>query len=83
MANVDKVFSIIKREIENQKRFGELSNFRSIAMSANVPFELLPMYLSLLQSKGMIKYSVEHKYIQLTSEGRKYKIMPGATFALA
>jgi len=83
MNNVDKVFSIIKRDIEKQRRFAEINDFENIAMGANVHVNLLPQYLAVLQDRGLIKYSLKDKYIHLTALGKKHKIVAEPSLAFA
>ena len=71
MNNFNAVFTAIKTEAAKQKGFAELNCFETIAKMANVSLHKLPTYLEHLQYLGLIRYSLDEKYIHLTATGNK------------
>jgi predicted transcriptional regulator len=72
MNNFNKVFLVIKKHCQDQKRIAEIDCFEAIAREANVPMSRLPLYLHHLQEAGLIKYSIAQKYIHLTLFGKQH-----------
>ncbi len=72
--NFKKVFSIIKHHCGDKTEFAHADCFKLVAKGAHVPLKQVDQYLGLLQDFGLIKYSMEEKYIQLTPFGKKLEI---------
>jgi len=71
MNNFNKVFLAVRKHIEKQKLLAEINSLDTIAKEVNIPLDKLPIYLDYLQDLGLIKYSLEEKYIHLTEFGKK------------
>jgi hypothetical protein len=71
VSNFNKVFLVVKKRCLSQKHIAEISCFEAIAKETDIPVYKLPVYLSHLQDLGILKYSLEEKYIRLTSFGAK------------
>jgi len=74
MNNFNKVFLVVKKHCEKQKKLAEVNCFITIAKEAEIPVGNLEVYLKHLQDIGLIKFSMTDKYdkyIYLTSFGKK------------
>jgi predicted transcriptional regulator len=69
--NFNEVFLAVKSQCEKQKQFAEVSNFDAIAKQADVPLHSLEMYFKHLHDIGLVRYSMEEKYVYLTTLGRR------------
>ncbi len=72
MNTYNEVFMAVKRHCTQQKLIAEIDCFELIAKETGVPLSKLPSYLNHLQNIGMIKYSMEDRYIHLTTFGMKH-----------
>lgn len=72
MKNLDKVLLAIKLESDRQTKLAEINCFDRIAEKAEISSHKLVIYLSELQDRGYIKYSISDNFIYLTKDGKKY-----------
>lgn len=72
MKCAEKVLLAISMECSRQRKLAEINCFDKIADKAQVPRQKLDIYLSELEEKGYIKYSLSERFIYITREGRKY-----------
>jgi hypothetical protein len=84
MDSFDRVFFVVKKECEKQKKFAEVYPLDIIAKDCDIPLTKLGLYLGHLQDLGLLKYSIADKYVYLTSLGKKRVENPaGAKDAMA
>ncbi len=76
MSNFNKVFRAIKALSAKQRRMAELTSFDAIAKEAKVPLSSLEGYFKHLQDIGVIKYSMEERFVHLTSLGSTHDDLP-------
>ena len=72
--NFKKVLSTIKHHCGDNTSFSHEDCFKLVATDADVPFNEIDVYLSLLQDFGLVKYSMEEKYIELTPFGKRLDV---------
>ncbi len=73
--NFKKVLSIIKHHCGDSTSFSHEDCFSKVATDANVPLKQIQLYLDLLQDFGLVKYSMEEKFIELTPFGKKLDVV--------
>lgn len=72
MKKIEKVLLAIRMECDKQTKLTEVSCFDKIADKAELPRQSLSLYLSELQERGYIKYSVNEKFVYITKEGTEH-----------
>ncbi|MCD6013769.1 MAG: hypothetical protein K0Q79_3631 [Flavipsychrobacter sp.] len=75
MNRFNEVFLAIKKQCFKQRHIAEIDCFEKVAKEAKIPLDKLHTYLKHLQDIGVIKYSVNDKYIYLTTFGRKQETL--------
>jgi hypothetical protein len=70
MNNFNTVFRAVKEQCGKAEKIEGSKSFEAISTAANIPAQRLDFYLETLESVGLIKYSIEKWFIQLTPYGK-------------
>jgi hypothetical protein len=70
MNNFNTVFLAVKEKCGDAEIIEGSTCFEDISSAANIPLPRLDFYLETLASVGLIKYSTDRRFIQLTPYGK-------------